>query len=177
MTEEWREVPSFPGYYASSLGRIRGRRGHVLSPSTSNGYLRVKPLREGRIFLKGVHQLVCEAFHGVAPSPKHQAAHGNGVRHDNRSDNLRWATYRENRDDMRIHGTQQIGEKHPRAGLTQAQADEIRARCEALLAARILAGHQRIPRGTREALAKEFNVSIHVIKDLLGRRSWTGGAA
>lgn len=43
-----------------------------------------------------LHILVCTAFHGPRPSPKHQVDHINRDRWDNRPENLRWVTCHEN---------------------------------------------------------------------------------
>lgn len=42
------------------------------------------------------HILVCTAFHGPRPSPRHQVDHINRDRFDNRPENLRWVTPHEN---------------------------------------------------------------------------------
>ena len=42
------------------------------------------------------HILVCNAFHGPRPSPRHQVDHINRDRFDNRPENLRWVTPHEN---------------------------------------------------------------------------------
>lgn len=42
------------------------------------------------------HILVCTAFHGPRPSPRHQVDHINRDRWDNRPENLRWVTPHEN---------------------------------------------------------------------------------
>lgn len=39
-----------------------------------------------------VHPLVCRAFHGEQPSPRHVVARENGDKTDNRPENLRWTT-------------------------------------------------------------------------------------
>jgi hypothetical protein len=51
-----------------------------------------------------VHRLLCIAFHGDPPTPTHQARHLNGVRTDNRVDNLAWGTPSQNVQDMLRHG-------------------------------------------------------------------------
>jgi hypothetical protein len=58
-----------------------GHRYFAINLKLSNGYE-----------CHGIGELVLRAFVGPRPSPTHQAAHGNGRRHDNRLENLRWAT-------------------------------------------------------------------------------------
>jgi hypothetical protein len=102
--EFWRTAPGHDRYIVSNLGRVRFRK--VGSP-----ILRGSIGRDGyhRVQLDGVtrrvHRLVCEAFHGPQPSPAHEVAHGDGVRRNNHSLNLRWATRSENIADAQRHGT------------------------------------------------------------------------
>lgn len=131
MSEEWRSIPSWPRYEASSFGRIRRavpgyntHAGRILRPCRARGgYLVVR--LGGRTC--GVHRLVCEAFHGAAPTPRHQAAHDDGTRAHNVPANLRWATPKENIADRRRHGTLPIGENSYAARLTDLQVQLIRA--------------------------------------------------
>jgi len=46
-------------------------------------------------------------------------AHNNGVPDDNRAENLRWATRKENHADIQKHGTHIKGERNGRAKLTE----------------------------------------------------------
>ena len=43
-----------------------------------------------------IHRAVCEAFHGAPPSESSVVIHVNEDAHDNRPENLRWGTQREN---------------------------------------------------------------------------------
>jgi hypothetical protein len=43
-----------------------------------------------------VHRLVCEAFHGPAPFDRAVVLHINEDAHDNRPENLKWGTQKEN---------------------------------------------------------------------------------
>jgi hypothetical protein len=43
-----------------------------------------------------VHRLVCEAFHGPAPEGKNVVIHENENALDNRPENIRWGTQKEN---------------------------------------------------------------------------------
>jgi hypothetical protein len=52
-------------------------------------------LNSGKRAKKMVHRLVAELFL-VQPTPKHQVNHINGIRTDNRLENLEWITSREN---------------------------------------------------------------------------------
>ncbi len=114
--EEWHDIPSLPGYQASTLGRIRsavrplrdalGRR--YILPSklralsvAPNGYLRFNARGRQRT----VHRAVLEAFVGPCPTPNHQAAHWDGDKTNCQLDNLRWATRAENAADKIRHGT------------------------------------------------------------------------
>lgn len=109
--EEWRPVKGFEGIYeVSSFGSVRsadrithysdGRTGRmsgkILSPTfAGGGYARVILVKDGIKFPKNVHRLVAEAF---IPNPSNLPFidHINCARNDNRVENLRWCTPREN---------------------------------------------------------------------------------
>jgi hypothetical protein len=61
---------------------------------------------KGKRRVLSVHRAVCLAFHGLPPSDRHEVAHGDGTRDNNRPENLRWATRSENQSDRTLHGTQ-----------------------------------------------------------------------
>lgn len=120
--EEWRVIDDFPRYAVSSLGRVkriaRSERNHGVTDiplkagSSPRGYLQVTLSANGRARTRRVNRLVCEAFHGLPPTAKHHAAHNDGDVSNNRKDNLRWATGKENEADKRVHGTAAIGDRH-----------------------------------------------------------------
>lgn len=56
----------------------------------------------------------------------HEACHNNGNRSDNRLENLRWDTAKENQKDRDLHGTGQQGENGPNAKLSNEQVLEMR---------------------------------------------------
>lgn len=157
-----RPIPSASGYFADANGHVYASCGRRLSASVVRGYLRVSIKRKSRY----VSRLVCEAFHGPKPTLIHQAAHNDGVRTNNRPDNLRWATPQENSDDKKLHGTELRGERNGNARLTSANVLEIRAIYAASM------GHRYVKRGTRENLAARFSVGISAIKDIVAGRSW-----
>lgn len=96
MSEEiWKPVLGFEGKYeVSSRGRVRSLFGvpHLLKLyKIPYGYMEARLTGHH----KRVHRLVLEAF--VGPCPKgYQCDHINAVRDDNRLENLRWVTGREN---------------------------------------------------------------------------------
>lgn len=120
--EEWRFIEKFPAYEVSNYGNVRrvftsprNPGCHILKHWTGiHGYAMVCLCNsKGKIKML-VHRLVCEAFHGKAPTNSHQVAHGDGTRTNNNADNLRWATRSENMEDARMHGTMALGSRHGR---------------------------------------------------------------
>ena len=108
MEEVWKEVVGAPRYRVSNLGNVFGLiRGKQLKPflggkrrfyyqvyiTYSNGYRTAK----------NVHSLVIQAFVGERPDGM-ECRHLNGNPLDNRLENLKWGTSKENSDDIALHG-------------------------------------------------------------------------
>ena len=64
VEEEWREVQGFPGYQASSWGRVRSTQTrHVKKPAVLQSGYHVMCLRKaGKLFNVKVHRIVAAAF-------------------------------------------------------------------------------------------------------------------
>lgn len=113
MTEEWRVCTLDPHYEVSSLGRVRSLRrimnvpaskraaafsrgygGKMLTPFKANttGYMQISLSADNR---QSVHRLVALAFI-PAVEGKPFVNHKNGIRDDNRVENLEWVTHSEN---------------------------------------------------------------------------------
>lgn len=177
---EWRTIPSFPLYEASDEGTIRRRRefarysnkGDPLKAHLSKhtGYLQVSlGLGTGRSFIAQVHVLACEAFHGPRPSPRHEVAHWDGVRHNARPGNLRWATVGENEDDKLRHGTRSRGETSGKSKLSDEQVREIRAVWPTL--PRSSTG-KRIANGATRDLEKRYGVTRSNLEKIAQSKHW-----
>ena len=120
--EIWKPIPISGNYEASSLGRIRNvTTGTILCQRNKHGYLAINmEKRKGKSKMYLVHRLVCLAF---LPNPENKPCvnHKDGVRTNNRLENLEWVTHRENSHHARIV----LGWKHL-GKLSVEQAMEIK---------------------------------------------------
>jgi len=102
----------------------RNSRGY-LTVSLCDGSVPKKP----RSYL--IHRLVAKAYLGEAPADRPHINHKNGNKLDNRIENLEYSNIQENNKHARdVLGYDQIGEKNPRARLTDKQIEEIRSSTE-----------------------------------------------
>ena len=93
----------------------------LVGSMTHNGYRQVLLAKDGKSTTRRVHHLVLEAFIGSRPMG-YIARHLNGIRDDNRAENLGWSTQKDNLADRVEHGTAPIGENNPACILTELEA-------------------------------------------------------
>lgn len=168
VSEEWRAIPGYPDYQASSYGRIRSLKratARVLSPSLNKGYLHVCPCYGGRATSAPVNRLVCLAFHGAPPGPEYEAAHSDGNRGHNTPENLVWKTSKDNHADRVQHGTDAKGSRNGRAVLTEEDVNFV-------LSVYIPGTGRRNP-GNSRLLAGIFGVAQSAIQRIARGDTWS----
>lgn len=95
MEEIWKDIPEAPGYRVSSFGRVSGKRGTTsYGSSDKNGYRVFTAIVNGKPKGLKVHRCVVSAFLGLPEG--NVVNHKNGVKDDNRLDNLEACTHSEN---------------------------------------------------------------------------------
>jgi hypothetical protein len=161
--EKWKKIEGYEHYKVSTHGRVMNYEDGKIKIQylSDKGYPRVRLYDKGKNKDPYVHRLVAVAFI-KNPLGKPQINHMDGVKTNNRVENLRWCTNRENfehaienglfRDDV-------SGEDHHRTKLTNKQALEIR---NAIINTAF----------KRKMLAKKYGVSESVIKDIRYGRSF-----
>lgn len=163
LAEEWRSVPGFDLYEASTRGRIRSwavrgylgmraRKPTILRQEIgADGHRRVCLGRHARI---GVHVLVAMTFIGPRGDAE-VCRHIDGDPANNAPTNLAWGSSQENSLDKHAHGTMLVGETHPAAKLTDDHVRAIRASIESV-----------------SALSRRFGVSRTSIRRARDGRNW-----
>lgn len=162
MTEIYKIIPDTEGMYSvSNLGNIRNNTTYyLLNPFlTARGYLQVSiqfTSRANRITID-VHKLVIRAF---VPNlhNKPYANHIDGVKTNNRADNLEWVTPLENNEHAVKLGLIASGEDSYLSVLTEKE---------------VLIIIEKLKNGSRNIeLANEFNVAHNTIDDIRCNRTW-----
>lgn len=158
ITSEVRKpILEFPNYFVSDRGRVeshQGKRPRLIAPSLqSKGYLGVALRRQNRETRRLVHRLVLRAFVGPCPEGM-ETRHLDGVRTDNRLDNLCYGSPADNYADRLRHGTDGRGSRCGTAKLTEVEVLEIRRLYAAGMTQRELAIRFRSFEGNIEKICR-----------------------
>jgi|LGOV01.1.fsa_nt_gb hypothetical protein len=175
MTEIWRDIKGYPNYQVSNLGRIKSLKRYVGVRSGSKRVVRERILKRhmsakgycnatlrlnNKQHTKSFHRLVALAF---IPNPKNKRTinHINGIKTDNRVENLEWNTYKENSIHAHKMGlaSYKKGECNPTAKLKDKEVVEIIKLFNSNL--------------TLKKIGEMYNVSLWAIKDIKYNRRWT----
>lgn len=172
VCEEWRDIPNFEGYQVSSFGNVRGvdrlrrskigmrlTRGKELKQLLNKkGYPEVR-LRKNGCHTRLVHKLVASAFM-IKPEECTQINHINGIKTDNRLENLKWVTQSENQLHAYNLGLQpsKAGENNGRATLTDEDVTTLKK-------------FYNLGKSSKE-ISKVMNISLHAVRQIISGRTW-----
>lgn len=152
--ERWATVPRFPGYEASTHGRVRSERAEVLATCINprTGRESVTIWNNGDPDTVNVHQLVAWA-HLPCPFDGYEVCHRNGNKLDNRLANLRWGTRSENQREKVTHGSRGGPQK-----LTLEQVEEIKT--------------ARVRGETQQSIANRYGISRSLVSMIESGLVW-----
>jgi len=172
--EQWHPVSMCPAkYYVSSSGRVRretpsawdARRGNrfLRGSVDSNGYISVALYFGVKRKVRGVHQLVADAFLGTRPDGK-EVNHIDSNKHNNRVENLEYVTKDENLRHAIRAGVRWVpsGENCKQTKLTLDQVRQIKE----------VSPGAKIPYGLAKKMAIEFGVSRSAITAVHNGTNW-----
>lgn len=177
--EIYKDVVGYEGlYWVSNLGNIKtenwrnSKRTAILRPAKDErGYFKVALQKDGKLKTYRVHRIVALAFINAVES-KPQVNHINGIKTDNRAENLEWCNNSENQ----LHAYK-LGLIPSKKGMPRTNWDAPKGQDVAtsiLKDFQVLEIRKRFKKRicTREMLGNEFGVSAATIKDIVLRKSW-----
>lgn len=165
MEEIWKDVAGYEGIYEiSTHGRVKshhnwGGKDRIIKPQPhEKGYHSYRLCKKGVRRKFRAHRLVYVAFIGPIP-PELQINHINGIKTDNRPENLEVVDARENSNHALRTGLNKChGENSTAAKLTNADVFTIRSRNDN--------GESCV------AICKDYPVGVNTIRSIVARTSW-----
>jgi DNA-binding transcriptional regulator YiaG len=156
-------IKGFENYAVDEEGNIislpkRTRKGIRILKSQicKTGYIMVDLCKEGKVFKFLVHRLIAQTLLPNLQN-KPQVNHKNGIKTDNRIENLEWSTRSENQKHSIATGLRSAkGEKNSQCVLKESDVIEIRLNNNL----------------SYTKLAKLYNISLSTIYDIKKGRSW-----
>jgi hypothetical protein len=158
--EIWKDIEGYEGFYqVSNKGRIRNRNGLIKKFRINPSGYKLTFLYKNEYKCFSIHRLVAKAF---IPNPNNlpEVNHLNGIKIDNKNENLEWCTKSNNIKHANSIGLiNQIGMKNNNSKLTNELIIEIRNKYST---------NQYTCRG----LAKEYKVSPQLINQVVNKTIW-----
>jgi hypothetical protein len=164
MTEIWKPVEGYNGNYEiSTTGLLMSNKFKsprlLKSPVSGAGYRHLVLSKNNVHKTVLIHRLVAQAF---LPNPenKPEINHINGVKTDNRLENLEWCTKSENScHSLRTGLTKQIGETANNAKLNERQI-------------RVILHIKQIGKMPSTKVGKIFGVKPYTIREIWNKKRW-----
>jgi len=158
----YRTLPHLPGYRIGSDGSVwserRGRWKRLKGGQLPTGHRYVNLVLDGRSRPFAIHRLVLEAFIGPCPPGMECCHYPDRNPNNNRLENLRWGTRRENIQDAIRHDTLPRGSQKWTAKLNEADVIAIR--------------WLRVQGWTCKRIADVFYVSFEAIRRIVKGTAW-----
>ena len=158
LVEEWRE---YNGYHVSNFGKVINKNGKALKIQPSkDGYVHTAIKDYDGKWIRGLHRVVATVF---IPNPNNlpEVNHIDGVKTNNKLNNLEWVTKKENQ----IHASyilgKRLGEDCTRSILKEKQVIEIYELCKS----RTL---------YYKEIAEMYNVKPQEVSDIALGEYWKG---
>lgn len=164
-----KEIPEYPDYGVDRCGNIYSYKSgeeKKLNQGIIGGYHYIKLFKDGKGKGKRVHRLVAEAF---IPNPenKPQVNHINGIKTDNRVENLEWNTAKENNNHALKTGLRKPKSRKGTKSLTLKQVLEIRDFIE------VNRNLPRKERMNRQQIADYFEVTMTQVCAISEKKTFT----
>lgn len=163
----WRKLPNFSMYDINEEGIIRsyhkGKNGYILKQKEDrDGYRQIGLYKDRKKYYFRVHRLVLSTFKPVKNMMYYEVNHINGIKNDNRLENLEWCTPLEN-----TRHAIKIGHRDPRKGEDNGMSKLTKKEVLEIVKIREETGK------THREIAAEYNVARTAVTRILNGTYWS----